>query len=82
MPICERRLAMVTRAHVLAVDPHGAAGHVEEAGQQADHRALAGAGLAHQGDALSRLGVDRHIRRAPARCPCNGRLTLSKSRAR
>ncbi len=44
-------------AHVVAVDAHAAAGHVVEAWQQVDERALASAGGAQDRDRLP--GLDR-----------------------
>jgi hypothetical protein len=48
-------------AHVVAVDAHAAAGHVVEAWQQVDERALASTGGAQDRDRLPRLNRDADV---------------------
>ncbi len=48
-------------AHVLPVHAHLAGIHVVEAHEQVDEGGLSAAGVAHEGDALARLGHEVHV---------------------
>ena len=71
MPIAARRLAWVTVAHVLPVDPHRPAVRLVEAEQQPAHRGLPGAGGADDGEGAPGRDLEAHVTedRAPGVVP-------------
>ena len=82
---CPSRWRYAARSSVrrsVPVDQHRARGRVVEAGDQLDHRRLAGAGLPDQGDRLARLDEQRDSTRAARRSRRSRRSGRRAARSR